>query len=232
MGDSFDAPPLPPQSPSRGIPWDERARLGFVPALVETVKQVLFDAPAFFKAMPVRGGLSGPLVFALIAGYFGVAVQAVYEAIFRSLTGQMFADFAGHGELERFIQLMGSGIGLVLMLVFAPVFLSIGLFVGAGITHLFLLLLGGASNGFEATFRVTCFAQATALFAVLPFCGTPAQAVYQLVLLIIGLAEAQQTGKGTAAAAVLLPGLLLCCCCAAAIMAAFGGIASLAGFAR
>ncbi len=202
-------------------------------ALVETVKQMLFEAPAFFKAMPVRGGLGQPLIFALVVGYLGVAVQAVYEAIFRSLTGQMLGDFAGRsGGFERFVELLGSGLGLALMLVLGPLFLLIGFFVGAGITHLFLMLLGGARNGFEATFRVTCFAQATALFAVLPFCGTLVQAVYQIVLMIIGLSEAHQIGKGTAAAAVLLPGVLLCCCCVLALMAAFGGIASLAGFAR
>ena len=225
--------PAPPELPPRGIPWDDRERLGFLPALVETVKLVLFDAPAFFKALPVTGGLGGPLFFALVVGYLGLAIQAGYEAIFRSLSGQMLGDFAGRaGGLERFVELMGSGLGLVLMLVLGPLFLLIGLFIGAGITHLFLMLLGGARNGFEATFRVSCFAQATALFAVLPFCGTPVQAVYQIVLMIIGLAEAHQTGKGTAAAAVLLPGLLLCCCCALAFVAAFGGIASLAGFAR
>jgi hypothetical protein len=222
-----------PAEPARGIPWDDRQRLGFVAALIETVKQVLFEAPAFFKAMPVQGGLSGPLLFALVVGYFGLAVQAGYEAIFRSLSGQMLGDFTGHaGGLERVVELMGSGLGLVLMLVLGPLFLLIGLFIGAGITHLFLMLLGGARNGFEATFRVTCFAQATALFSVLPFCGTPVQALYQIVLMIVGLAEAHQTGKGTAAAAVLLPGLLLCCCCALVFVAAFGGIASLAGAFR
>jgi hypothetical protein len=60
--------------------------------------------------------------------------------------------------------------------------------------------------------------------------------VYQVVLYIIGLAEAHQIGKWTAAGAVLLPGLICCCCAgilvAVILVAAFGGIASLARFAR
>jgi hypothetical protein len=34
-----------------------------------------------------------------------------------------------------------------------------------------LMLLGGAKRYFEATFRVACFAQAPAVFAIVPFCG-------------------------------------------------------------
>lgn len=218
--------------PGRGIPWDDRDRLGFAAALVETIKQVLFDATNFFRAMPVTGGLGSPLVFGLLAGYFGLAASAVYDAVFQSIGGRFLGDFTGRGGLQRYASLLEGGVGLVFALVLGPVFLLIALFVGAGITHLCLMLLGGAKRGFEATFRVSCFVQATAVFAVLPFCGAFVQVVYQIVLAVVGLSEAHQIGKWTAAGAVLLPVVLVCCCCGAALAAAFGGIASLAQFGQ
>lgn len=235
MSDSSGVPPpLPPPlpAPARGIPWDDRDRLGFVGALVETIRQVLLEPTAFFRAMPVAGGLGGPLGFGLIVGYLGLAVQAMYEFVFNSVAGRMLGGFGRSSELQRISEMIGSGFGLVLTLLLGPILLLLGLFLGAGITHLCLMLLGGARRGFEATFRVSCFVQAAAVFSVLPFCGALIHVVYQVVLAVIGLAETHQIGKWTAAGAVLLPVLVVCCCCAGILGAAFGGIASLAGFAR
>jgi hypothetical protein len=227
-------PPPPPQLPParRGIPWDERDRLGFVGALVETLKLVLFDPVTFFRAMPVSGGLGSPLSFGMLVGYFGIAVSGFYDAVFQSVAGQMFGDFARRGDFQRFTEMFGGMLGFVFTLVLGPVFILVGLFLGAGITHLALMLLGGARQGFETTFRVACFSQAPAVFALVPFCGRLVHVVYQIVLAIIGLSEAHQISRWTAAGAVLLPYVLLCCCCAASLGAMFGGIAGLAGLPR
>jgi hypothetical protein len=99
----------------------------------------------------------------------------------------------------------------------------------AAILHLMLLLLGGARRGFEATFRVASFSQATSLFFLLPFCGQLVGFVWCLVLYVLGLAEAHQIGHGKAAAAVLLPLVLLCCCCAGLAVLFAGAIAGVLG---
>lgn len=249
MSDSFGAqppepppppapPPLPPQPPLslppvRANPWEERARLGIAAALVETIKQVLLSPVEFFKAMPVTGGLGGPLAFGMIVGYFGLAVSAIYQAVFRTLVGDSLFDvFSRNPALSRYAAIFQGGASLVVELAFGPVLLLIGLFLGAGITHLCLMLLGGAKRGFEATFRVSCFIQAVAVFSLLPFCGSFVHLVYQVVLAIVGISEAHGIGKGTAAVAVLLPGIVLCCCCVGIVLAVVGGIASLGGIAR
>ena len=122
--------------------------------------------------------------------------------------------------------------GFVAQLVFGGVFAVIGMFVATGILHVVLLLLGGAQRGFEATFRVVAFAQATSVVLLVPFCGQVvggASGLWTLVLYILGLAEAHQIGHGKAAAAALLP-LVLCCCCAALLGFLFAGtLAGLAG---
>ena len=55
-----------------------------------------------------------------------------------------------------------------------------------------LLALGGATRGFEATFRVAAFSQAASIFNIIPGCGGLISLVYTLVLLVIGLSEAHQ----------------------------------------
>jgi hypothetical protein len=98
--------------------------------------------------------------------------------------------------------------------VLAPLLIVIGLFIGAGITHLALVLFGGAKEGFEATFRVACYSVAPSVLAIVPFCGGMIGGIWRIVLMIIGIAEAHGVSKGIAAAAVLVPIVVLCCCCA------------------
>ena len=227
-----DAPPPPGPPPRQGIPWDDRDRLGLATAFVETLKKVLLDPVAFFRAMPVSGGLGGPLGYAMLIGYFGVVVSAFYQAILQSFGGGLMGELARRGDLDRVAQSFSGIIGFVFALVLGPVFLLIALFVGAGITHLALMLLGGAKRDYETTFRVACFSQSAAVLAVVPFCGQLVQGVYQIVLTIIGLAEAHQISRWTAAGAVFLPILILCCCCGVAAGMMFGGIAGLAGLPR
>lgn len=242
MSDSFGAPPPPPPPPSAppplppaapaGTPWDQRDRIGFVAALIETIKAVLLTPTDFFKAMPTSGGLGGPLVFGLVVGYAGLVVSAIYEAVFRAASRGLLEDFARQGEFGRFAGLFQGGVGLLAQVFVGPFVLVAGLFIGAGLAHLCLMLLSGAKRDFEATFRVFCFAQASAVFSVLPFCGSLAHLVYQVVLAVIGLSEAHGISRGTAAAAVLLPVVIVCCCCIGGLGAAFGSLASFAGHAR
>lgn len=209
-----------------GTPWEDRGRIGFVPALVETTQKVLTRPSDFFASMPVTGGIGGPLLYGILVGTLGVVVAAVYREVFQALVGSTFAGLESSGELRRIMPFLMGGAGLVLQVVFAPIFVTLGLFVVAAIVHLFLLLLGGARRGFEATVRVMCYSEAAAVINVIPVCGGVISGVYYLVLAIIGLAAAHGIGKGTAAAAVLLPLVLVCCCCVGAGLIAAGSLAS------
>ncbi|HXB56093.1 MAG TPA: YIP1 family protein [Vicinamibacteria bacterium] len=222
-----DLPPSLPPPAAGGTPWERRAQIGIVTALIDTTREVLTGPTAFFRSMPVVGGIGAPLGYGVIVGYIGLVAQALYQAIFRSVLGSGLGSLAGRPEWERLATTLQSGLGLVIQVILGPAILTVGLFLSAGIVHLLLMLLGGARRNFEATFRVACYAEAPALFALLPFCGGIVGIIYRLVLYIIGLAEAHQIGKGTAAAAVLLPILLVCCCCAGGIAIFAGSLAAL-----
>jgi hypothetical protein len=202
-----------------------------VNALIETTKEVLTAPTAFFRAMPVVGGIGGPLLYAVVVGWVGIFVSAVYSGVFQAVVGSTNSSFLGpfaqRPEVARILAMSGSWVGLVLQVIFGPVAIVIGVFIGAAITHLFLLLLGGADQGFEATFRVIAYGHAARIVTLVPFCGGAVAIVWSIVIHIIGLAEAQRIPVWKAAVAVLLPGVLLCCCCLGGFALMFGGLASM-----
>jgi hypothetical protein len=232
-GSGGSAPPPGYGGPPGGSnPWERRHEIGFLSALIETTKQVLTQPSAFFRSMPVTGGLGSPLLYAVIIGYVGLAASTIYNVVFRSVLSSSLTQMGGGGNLERLAPFLEGSTSLIVNLLFGPVFIVIGLFVGAGLFHLLLLALGGAARGFEATFRVACFSQAASIFNIIPACGGLIGLVYALVLLIIGLSEAHQISRGKAAAAVLIPFVVICCCCGGAALLAMFGLAGALGRAR
>src|SRR5437762_14239207 len=105
----------------------------------------------------------------------------------------------------------GMGIGSVAFVILFPLAIIIGLFIGAAIIHLCLMIVGGANQPFETTFRVLAFTQgATGVLQVIPICGGVIAAVWGLVVNCIGLARAHETDTGRAVLAVFLP-VIVCC---------------------
>jgi hypothetical protein len=233
VGGAYPPPPpaLPPlpggvPPPGAGSPWERRRQIGFASALVETTQQVLTSPSEFFRSMPVTGGIGGPLLYGVIAGYIGLVASALYSFILRSALGSTWS-FGQGSELDRIMPMLSSGMGLVGQVVLGPLAVTIGLFLVSAVVHLCLLALGGATNGFEATFRVAAYSEAAMVIRIVPVCGDVVAIVYYVILAIIGVSEAHRISGLKAAAAVLLPFVLLCCCCGAGLLVAAGGLASL-----
>lgn len=164
-----------------------------------------------FTAMKREGGLSEPLLYALIGGSFGLIVYLIYSFVFQSLG--IFA--SRNNPLLHFV---GMGIGWVVLLVFAPLLIAIGVFINAAILHVCLMLVGGARQSFETTFRVVCFSGGSVSpLMIVPLCGAFIIAIWGIVLRCIGLARAHETDTGRAVLAVFLP--LIVCCGAGIILA-------------
>jgi len=188
----------------RKTPWEDRETNGFFGGLFGTLKAVLFSPREFFRAMPVTGGLADPLLFALIVGMTGFMFSTVWQTIFKG-TFEGYLPSTLRSSYQSF-----EGGGMVVYALLSPFFLIIALFIGAGMLHLFLLMLKGARAGFEATFRVLAYSFATNAILAVPFCGGIIAWIWSLVVIIIGLKEAHETTGGKAAVAVLFP-LFLCC---------------------
>ncbi len=191
-------------APRSGLPWDERQARGFFNAFVETLVMVLTKPDAAFRAMKIEGGLVEPLIYALIGGWVGGVVAFLFSLGFQSMG--LFAN-----RTNAFGMLTGMGIGSIVFIILLPVMIVIGLFIGAAIVHLCLMIVGGANKTFEATFRVLAFSQgSTGPLQMVPVCGGLIAGVWGVVVSCIGLARAHETGTGRAVLAVFLP-LVVCC---------------------
>ncbi len=202
-------------------PWEDREAGGFFGGLFKTLGGALFHPSEFFKKMPVTGGLTDPLLYALIVGMVGLMFSYFWQFTFKSAMQDMIMPgmqaFGGHPMLQ--------GIGLAILAFCTPFLIILGLFVSAGILHLFLMIVRGARAGFEATFRVVAYGYSANIFLVLPFCGGVVAGIWAVVLAIIGLKEAHETTGGKAAFAVFLP-VIVCCGLVAIAVAMFMGLAA------
>lgn len=206
-----------------GLPWDERQTVGFWTALFETIRLVLLEPSNAFSRMKPTGGFGSPLFYYVILGTIGGVAGILYQTVFN--TYQQAADV----EQQAVSVALSSSVIVGVTIMILPVFLAVGAYIGAGLLHLSLMILGGAKRPFEATFRVCCFAGgSTAVLQLLPVCGGLAASVWNFVLIIVGLSKVHDISKGRAVMAVLLPTIV---CCGLILIAAFAIVAAAGGMA-
>jgi hypothetical protein len=192
-----------PAASRTGLPWDDRQTKGLINAFIETLQMVLSRPVAAFTAMKREGGLGEPLLYATIGGTFGGVFAITYNFTLRSL--------APFGDSHDALPHLFAGFGWIFLLILTPLFVVIGMFIVSAILHVCLMIVGGAKQSFETTFRVVCFAEGSVSpLLVVPFCGGFITGIWKVVLYCIGLARAHETDTGRAVIAVLLP-LIVCC---------------------
>ena len=198
------------QSTRQGVPWETKAG-GFFGDLFATVKMVLFKPGEFFQEMPTSGGLGRPLLFAIICGSIGIIFSIFYQAAYFMLTAGM-SDIFQPGmlppEFEAFSSIPMVGVLLGLMIA-SPILVVFMMFIVSFFVNLFLLIVRGAGGGYEATFRTMAYVQATQLLNVVPLLGGAVSGIWGLVLIIIGLSKAHNTGVGRVIVALIVVPILL-----------------------
>jgi len=203
-----------------GLPWDDRQQKGFFTAFIDTLQMVLTRPTEAFTVMKREGGFGEPLIYAVVGGSVGAIVAFLFSLLFHSFG--MFAD-----QRNPFGAMAGMGIGSIGFIILVPFLIVIGLFIGAGIVHLCLMVLGGANQPFETTFRVLAFSQgSTGVLQLIPVCGGVIACIWGIVVNCIGLARAHETDTGRAALAVFLP-LIVCCGLSFVLLFMVGGLAGL-----
>ncbi len=224
--------PVPGGKPSRKTVPFEDLNVSFFNGMFETIKLALFQPSSFFSNYRFEGSIGRPMVFALVVGWFSMAVGVVWSLIFNASIMSVISRYvpnAGQASMNRFgPQFMFSSIGSLISLVLAPILIILALFIMAGLYHLFLMMVSGARRGFETTFNVICYSISAKLFMLIPFCGGTVAWIYSLVISIIGISNAHETDGWKGAFAVLMP-FFLCCCLALLFVMFFG--AAVAGLA-
>ena len=200
-------------------PWEDRARIGFFQAWLQTAKGTLLDPSAFFRLEPVDMGYGSAILWAMlnafVGGFFALVWGLVQSAIGMSLSSQnpMLGKVLGAGGENIVFQVAG--------FLLAPLIIVVTLFILSWISHAFLAMFGGANRSFDTTFRTLAYCSTTQLFQVVPVLGMMVAVVWNVVIEIQGLAAAHGTSTGKAAAAVLVPFCLLVGCAAGLMFALF-----------
>jgi hypothetical protein len=184
-GGSPSEPSSPPPRTSGVAAGGEFNYQDPVQSFISTVQRVALQPVDFYRGILRRGDFINPLIFAVIC----------YELY--TILGGLFRLIGVGGDIN-----FGA---YIISLVTAPIGAVIGLFIGAGILHLLVMLIVGSGNsGFEATFRVGAYAATTSLVSWIPFIGWIAS-LYGIYLAIVGIREVHATTTGKAALVVLIP---------------------------
>lgn len=242
-----DVPPPPPPPPPSGymppppapggygavpnpLPWEDRPRVGFADALVDTVRLFISKPREAWSRTRESGDLGQPLLFAICVGWVAAAFNLVWSMMF----GQAWLRFLPPAVRETVGTSLATSTGMmVAQIVLAPLFIVIGLFIGAAVIHLCVLVVGGLSNskaGFEGTVRILGYSWVAQLAQIIPIFGGLVATVWALVLYVTGIERIHRTTQGKAIAAVLIPVILCCGCVILALV--IGGAALFNAFGR
>jgi hypothetical protein len=224
-GDLYGGPPPGPPGPPPGsaavppLPWEDRERIGFFPALFETVKLFVTSPTEAYARARERGDYMAPLLYAVLIGWVMGIIGQLWSLLFQGAWMSMMpADF--RDQMGAMGMGASNAAGFVLGLILTPLIIVIVLFVWSGIVHLFLMMLGGhqqSASGYEGTFRTVAYAQTASLAQIIPVFGGLIAFVWSIVLVVIGLVRMHRTSQGKAVGAVLLP-IALCCVCIGVVM--------------
>jgi hypothetical protein len=185
-GGSPRGPGGPPRV-SGGAPGGEFDYSDPVQSFINAVRGVVTAPVGFFRGIRREGDFVNPLIFAIIC----YEVSAILGGIIALAFGSR-----GFG-------------GFLASIILGPIGAAIGLFIGAGILHLLVMLIVGSRNsGFEGTFRVGAYAAVTSLVSWIPVIGWIAS-LYGIYLAIMGIREVHNTSTGKAAIVVLIPAVVV-----------------------
>lgn len=209
----IDAPPVPPR-PAPGLPWEEpSAGLG---SIVPTALRFIASPIDAFAKMSLTVDLVRPIAYFVAFVLVSVPIGQLWRYVFwtQATSGLDLIPPDVMAQAPWLRVLLGRPTILVVvgLMIIAPLINLITLFIWSGIVHVFLMMVGGAPNGFATTLRVTCYSQTAGIAVIVPVAGGLVQPVWFLILQIIGLSQAHRVSGGKAAFAVILP-IVICCGC-------------------
>lgn len=198
--DDGQAPLVPP-------PFEQLDRYGFFLGLYMTIKLVLTSPRLFFSVMPVGGGISKPLTFAILIAMIQSLAQLVWGlgglSIGVSVVNQELAAVPLN-PTESFFNLL-----------FTPAMIAMTLFIFAGIYQLLVKLLVKGNKGFEGTFRALSYSYAPMITGIIPLFNIGVNigwmtvySIWGLVLSAVALKHIHKTSYAKVIPVILLPFLL------------------------
>ena len=182
--------------PEGYIPWEDRARLGWLNAAWKTLA-LSFSDGSFYERMPVEGGLVDPLLFGMLMRSIVIFIYGLLAAALYFVIG------AATGDPLMFMQAVFQLGGIVFQMLQAAVLL----FFLSALIHIAVAIFGG-ERGFEGTFRVYAYGRGLDVLELIPVAGQLAAVVWRLLIYWRGLQVVQRMTSGKALFAASVPLLL------------------------
>ncbi|MBM3321806.1 MAG: YIP1 family protein [Candidatus Eisenbacteria bacterium] len=204
---------------AEGPPWERRAAIGALRALLDTVVGSALRPTAFFRSLRPTGNLRDAALFGIGIVVLTTLVQVAWVFVVTPIPFLILSREGISPGLPLAVAFFSSWIKILS----APVLAAIGLVLLAGIFHGGLVLLGAAARPFETTLRILCYSTPPLLLGLLPFCGGTIGKAWALVLVVIGIRECHLANIGQAIVAVFLPVLVLGGCFGALLWIALAG---------
>ena len=179
--------------------------------MVQTVRLLVFDPAAAFSGLRADGDLTSPMLFGIIVSWICMLLSQLWNVLLSNTLGRALGEMEG---LELLFE-APSLLELVGVMVLWPVIFVVIVFIGAGILHLCLMMVGAMEKtqlGFEGTLKVYIYATVSWLAMIIPLAGSLVGTLWHFVLLVIGFAKVHRTGQGRSLAAVLIPAIVCCLC--------------------
>ena len=178
-------------------PWERRAETGLKKGIFQTAKHVVFSPRTFFRRTASEGGLRDPLAFGILFGSIGLMLELFWQFLM------------GQGSLSSigidFIGGHGTSIIFLVATMLCPVAATVMICVTSLIVHLLLNVVGGAKNGFEATFRAVSYSQAAQFWALIPYVGGLIASFWLVVVQLIGIREIHEISYARVFIAFFIP---------------------------
>ena len=175
--------------------WERRSEVGFLKAIFQTVKSVLFHPGTTFSKMNPKGGILAPFIYWILMRmamlpiaifYYNKMISFLHHFI--SHLGPKFAAVNLSFPLTR----------TIILIFLAPFFCS-------GIIHLGLKIVGAARHSWRATFRIFCYALGSvSIFAIIPLLGSFLVIFWGCFVFFTGLKKVNECSTGRAIFSMLL----------------------------
>lgn len=192
---------------------NEKEDRGFWGEMGEISRAVLFHPAYLFRTMIPAKGMKESLSFGLLYGSLGAMFGGFWQFLI------LWGNLASLGDylLGRYTMIL-LFIGFMTLL---PFLVVMGMLCMTGVLHASLWILRGAKKGLGATFKVMAYSQTTEIFQIIPFVGSVAGWIWQLIIRIIGLKEIHGTTYPRVILAFLIPWAALLCMALAIIVPLF-----------
>jgi len=176
-------------------PAKTRDERGILKGIFKTITSVLFTPGRFFTGENPGKGIREPLAFGLLVGGLGYMMGLFWNFLPVACGMIPYSSYISN-------QISVSTLFLVLMIL-SPLLVIINIFFTSAVIHLLMLVINGGKGGFEATFRVIAFSEATWALAFIPVIGVFTGLCWNIVITVTGLREIHRTSYVKVIAAVI-----------------------------